>query len=75
MANDPANIPLTPDNVVGMIQRILVELHAYMAQSADGVDANRVMTRLEEAAMWTQRLPYRGAPQEQAEQHEEARVN
>ncbi len=74
MANDPANIPLSADNIVGIIQRVLVEVHAYMAQSADGIDANRVMARLEEAAMWTQRLPYRGAPQEQAAS-EEARVN
>lgn len=48
--------PLTADNMAGIVQRILVELHAYMAPGT-WPDPDYVMHRLEEAASWVQRLP------------------
>lgn len=50
------SVPLTADNMAGIVQRILVELHAYMAPG-HWPDPDYVMARLEEAASWVQRLP------------------
>lgn len=51
-----SSVPLTADNMAGIVQRILVELHAYMAPGT-WPDPDYVMHRLEEAASWVQRLP------------------
>lgn len=55
--------PLTADNIAGILQRILVELHAYVGPG-HWPDPEYVMHRLEEAAGWAQRLPQRPSNEE-----------
>ncbi len=48
---------LTISNVLGIVQRVLAEVNAYLSQDPRAVDRNVVMGRLEEAAQWVAQLP------------------
>ena len=77
MADAPASEPinLNPRHIVGIVQRILTEVHAYCSQPAHLVDPNAVLMGLEEAAQFISKLP---APQMAAngsDKRTEARTN
>jgi len=54
---DTTTIPLTASNMVGIIQRNLMELHAYLTQPAQTVDRMVCLRALEDCAKWVSRLP------------------
>lgn len=67
---DPMN--LTINDVLGIIQRQLSELNAYLSQAPANVDRDIVMAYLERSASFAQRLPGR---REKTEDAAEARAN
>lgn len=77
MADNPQPLTLTTSNIVGIIQRILLETHTYLSQPAHMVDPNYVFDRLQEAAKFNSNLP--GPPQQMAangaDDRSEARAN
>lgn len=54
-AND--KILLTPSNIVGIMQRSLLELNAYLGQAPQNIDLNAVMNALNDIATWVNRMP------------------
>lgn len=64
MAENPGQT-LTVNNVLGIVQRLTMELHTYMAQAPVAVDRAVCMAYLENAASWVAQLPP-GATEEAA---------
>ena len=56
---EPPKINLTPHNILGIIQRDLMELHAYLNRPPHEVDLDGVMAHLNNIAGWVNRLPPR----------------
>lgn len=63
----------TPNDILGIIQRHLVQLHIYAALPQHMVDPNALMQGMEECAVWIQQLP--PPPRVQQQDGEAARPN
>lgn len=69
MANDTdETYDLTASNVIGIVQRGIRELDAYLHQPWYRIDKNRAMAYLGEAAQWVQRLEPLPQPDTQSPQ-------
>lgn len=56
MADDPINLTLTSNDILGIIQRSLMELHSYCGQPPHNVDPQVCMQVLERTASFVGRL-------------------
>lgn len=55
--NDPNDISLTTNDVLGIVQRMLAELNAYLSQHPNAVDRNVVLRYLDRMAMFASKIP------------------
>lgn len=55
--NQPTLPPLTPNNILGIVQRSMVELNAYMSQPPHMVDRAVCLGAIEDIVKWVGCLP------------------
>lgn len=60
--SDSNDITLTSNDVMGIIQRSLRELDAYLSQAPQAIDPNVGMAYLERAAAFMMKLPPKSPP-------------
>ena len=68
-------LDLVPGDIIGAVQRMGQELHAYMSQHASRVDPNVAMAYLERMAQFGRTLPVQHVANGAGGESPEARVN